>query len=161
MDSFLDNLVGKWNLRGKMDDKTLFQNVVGRWVLNGLLLELRFKATQIGKKGNPPYEAIYLIGRDSKTGDYVLNLFDTFGVTSRPVPGIGELKGHAIHFVFTYDTCSFTNAFTWHPRQHSWTMLLTSEEGGKTTLFAKKEMTQPQKAKKYRRLTDLTQAPKS
>jgi hypothetical protein len=148
MDSFLDNLVGKWNLRGKMNDKSLFQNAVGRWVLNGLFLELRFKATQVGKEGNPPYEAIYLIGHDGKTGNYVLNLFDTFGVTSRPVPGIGELKDNTVRFVFTYDNSLFANAFTWHPKQHSWTMLLTSEEGGKTKLFAKKEMTQSKEAKK-------------
>ena len=55
MDRFLDNLVGKWVLLGRMDGKSLFQNVVGQWVLNGLFLELRFEATQIGKKGNPPY----------------------------------------------------------------------------------------------------------
>ena len=147
MDTFLDNLVGRWNLRGKMDNKTLFQNVVGRWVLNGLFLELRFKASYVGKEGNPPYEAIYLIGRDDKTGDYVLNLFDTFGVTSRPVPGIGKLESNSIRFVFGYDTNLFTNAFTWHARQHSWTMLLTSRKKGKTKVFAKKVMTHSQKAK--------------
>lgn len=142
MDKFLDNLVGKWNLRGKMGDKTLFQKAVGRWVLNRLFLELRFNSVQIGKEGNPPYEAIYLIGRDSKTGDYVLNLFDTSGVTSRPVPGIGKLKGNTIRFVFNYDAGPFTNIFTWRPRQYSWTMLLTSEEEGKAKVFAKKEMIQ-------------------
>lgn len=141
MDSFLSNLVGKWSLRGKMGDKRLLQKVVGRWVLNGLLLELRFKAIRIGKEGNPPYEAIYLIGCDNKTGDYVLNLFDTFGVTSRPVPGLGKREGNTIRFVFVHDTGLFINVFTWHPKQHSWTMLLTSEEEGKTKIFAEKEMT--------------------
>ncbi len=141
MDNFLDNLVGKWNLRGKMSDKTLFQKAVGRWVLNGLFLELRFKATQIGKEGNPPYEAIYLIGCDNKTGEYVLNLFDTFGVTSKPVPGVGKPEGNTVRFVFTHDTGPFMNVFTWYPRQHFWTMLLTSEEEGKTEVFAEKVMT--------------------
>ena len=141
MDSFLSNLVGKWNLRGKMGDKTLFQKVVGRWVLNGLFLELRFNATQIGKEGNPSYEAIYLIGFDNKTEEYVLNLFDTFGVTSRPVPGLGKLEGNTLRFVFTHDIGLFINVFTWRPRQHSWTMLFTSKEEGKTKVFAKKEMT--------------------
>jgi len=141
MDSFLSNLVGKWNLRGKMGDKTLLQKAVGRWVLNGLFLDLRFKAMQIGKEGNPPYEAIYLIGCDNKTGDYVLNLFDTFGVTSRPAPGLGKLEGNTIRFVFTHDTGPFINVFTWNPRQHSWRMLLMSEEEGKTIVFATKEMT--------------------
>jgi hypothetical protein len=30
MDEFLDNMVGEWNLRGKMGDVTLFQKAVGR-----------------------------------------------------------------------------------------------------------------------------------
>lgn len=148
MDSFLSNLVGKWNLHGKMGDKALFQNVVGRWVLNGLFLELRFKATHVGKEGNPPYEAIYLISRNDKTGDYVLNLFDTFGAGAEPVPAIGKLHDNAIRFVFAYDAGPFTNEFTWHPRQRSWTMLLASEEKGKTAVFAKKEMVHSQKAKR-------------
>jgi hypothetical protein len=141
MDNFLGNLVGKWNLRGKMGDKTLFQIVAGRWVLNGLFLELRFKAIRVGKEGNPLYEAIYLIGRDEKTGDYILNLFDTFGVVSRPAPGIGKLKDNSIRFVFPLDTGLFTNVFTWYPTKHSWTMLLTSEEEGKAKVFATKVMT--------------------
>jgi hypothetical protein len=141
MDEFLDNLVGEWNLRGKMGDVTLFQKAVGRWVLDDLFLELRFTAIQVGKEGNPPYEAIYFIGRDKKTGNYVLNLFDTFGVTARPVPGIGKLEGDAIRFVFKYDTGLFTNVFRWHSKQHSWTMLLTSKEEGKTKVFAEKKMT--------------------
>ncbi|MGD0160114.1 MAG: hypothetical protein ABSB89_07435 [Candidatus Bathyarchaeia archaeon] len=124
-----------------MGDKNLLQKAVGRWVLNDLFLELRFKAIQIGKEGNPPYEAIYLIGCDNKTGDYVLNLFDTFGVTSKPVPGLGKLEHNAIRFVFTHDTSLFINVFTWYPRKRSWTMLLTSQKEGKTKIFAKKEMT--------------------
>lgn len=140
MDSFLGNLVGKWDLCGKMGDRTLFQKAVGRWVLNGLFLELRFKAIRIGQAGNPPYEAIYLIGCDKRTGEYVLNLFDTFGVTSKPVPGVGKLGGNTIRFVFSHDTGLFINVFTWHPEQHSWTMLLTFEEEGKTKVFAEKEM---------------------
>lgn len=141
MDSFLDYLVGKWNLHGKMGDKTLLQKAVGQWVLNGLFLELRFKAVQIGKEGNPPYEAIYFIGYDDKAENYVLNLFDTFGVTSTPILGLGKREGNTIRFVFSHHTGLFVNAFTWHPKQHSWTMLLASEEKGKTQVFAKKEMT--------------------
>ncbi len=141
MDNFLSNLVGKWDLYGKMGDKTLFQKAIGRWVLNDLFLELSFRAVQIGKQGNPPYEAIYLIGHDKKSGDYVLNLFDTFGVTSKPVPGVGKLRGNTVNFVFSHDSGPFMNVFTWHPKKHSWTMLLASEEKGKTKVFAEKEMT--------------------
>jgi hypothetical protein len=141
MDSYLDNFVGKWNLRGEMGDKTLLQKAAGRYVLDGLFLELRFKAIQVGKEGNPTYEAIYLIGRDGKTGDYVLNLFDTFGVTSKPVAGIGKREGNSIRFVLNHGASLFINVFRWYPRKRSWTMLLMSKEKEKTEVFAKKEMT--------------------
>lgn len=141
MDDFLDHLVGNWDLNGRMGDKILLQKAVGRWVLKGLFVELRFRAVQVGKEGNPSYEAIYLIGYDDNAGNYVLNLFDTFGVTSRPVPGLGKRGGNTIRFVFSHDAGPFVNAFTWHPKECSWTMLLTSEENGKTKVFAEKQMT--------------------
>ena len=103
MDEFLNRLTGSWSLIGAMGDKKLFQKAVGRWVLNGLFIELRFRAIRIGEGGNPPYEAIYLIGYDSKLENYVLHLFDTFGVTSNPVTGKGKRSGNTIRFEFSYD----------------------------------------------------------
>jgi hypothetical protein len=65
LDEFLNRLTGSWSLIGVMGDKKLFQEAVGRWVLNGLFVELRFRAIRVGEGGNPPYEAIYLIGFDA------------------------------------------------------------------------------------------------
>jgi hypothetical protein len=141
VDEFLNKLVGAWNLRGMMGDTKLFQEAVGRWVLKGLFIELRFHAVRIGESGNPPYEAIYLIGYDSKLDNYVLHLFDTFGVTSNPVAGIGKRNGNTIRFEFAYNSGPFTNVFTWHPKKLMWTMKLTSAAEGKTQAFAQKEMT--------------------
>lgn len=142
MDKFLDRLVGSWSLTGVMGDKKLFQKVVGRWVLKELLIELRFRAIKIGEGGNPPYEALYLIGFDSQLENYVLHLFDTFAVTSNPVAGIGKRSGNTIRFEFSYDSGPFINTFTWHPKRRAWTMTLISLIEGKTETFARKEMTQ-------------------
>jgi hypothetical protein len=141
LDEFLSRLTGGWSLVGVMGDKKLFQKAVGRWVLNGLFIELRFRAIRIGEGGNPPYEAIYLIGYDSKLKNYVLHLFDTFGVTSNPVAGIGKRNGNSIRFEFSYDSGPFINTFTWHPKRRAWTMTLVSLIEGKTETFARKEMT--------------------
>jgi len=46
-----------------------------------LFVEMRFTPVRIGEEGNPDYEALYLVGYDKKTTEYVLHLFDTFGVT--------------------------------------------------------------------------------
>jgi len=141
LDRFLDRLVGSWNLTGVMGDKKLFQKAVGRWVLKGLFIELRFHATRIGESGNPPYEALYLIGYDSKLKNYVLHLFDTFGVTSNPVAGIGKRSSNTVRFEFSYGSGPFINTFTWHPKRRTWTMTLVSLAEGKTETFARKEMT--------------------
>ena len=57
---------------------------------------------RVVEEGNPDYEALYLIGHDEKTTEYVLHLFDTFGVTSKPVPGIGTRKDNTVRFKFDY-----------------------------------------------------------
>ena len=57
---------------------------------------------RVAEEGNPDYEALYLIGHDEKTTEYVLHLFDTFGVTSKPVPGIGTRKDNTVRFKFDY-----------------------------------------------------------
>jgi hypothetical protein len=142
LDKFLNKLVGSWSLTGVMGDKRLFQRAVGRWVLKELFVELRFRAIRIGEGGNPPYEALYLIGFDNRLENYVLHLFDTFGVTSNPVAGIGKRRCNTIRFEFSYDSGPFINTFTWHPKRRAWTMTLVSLTEGKTDTFARKEMTQ-------------------
>ncbi len=73
-----------------MGDVALYQEVNTKWVLRELFVEMRFSPVKAGEGGNPDYEALYLIGHDKKTGEYVLHLFDTFGVTSKPVPGMSD-----------------------------------------------------------------------
>lgn len=68
MDSYLNNLVGRWNLRGTMGDKILHQRVTGRWVLDNLFLELRFKSIQIERKGNPRMKQSISLAETRKLG---------------------------------------------------------------------------------------------
>src|SRR5207249_8034184 len=96
LDDLLNNLIGRWSLTGKMGDTALYQEVNAKWVLRELFVEMRFSSVRVAEGGNPDYEALYLIGHDEKTTEYVLHLFDTFGVTSKPVPGIGTRKDNTV-----------------------------------------------------------------
>ena len=119
----------------------MLQKALGRWTLQGLFVELRFQAVRVVEGGNPSYEALYLLGYARKAGKYVLHLFDTFGVTSRHVPGIGARDRNRIRFEFAYDAGRFVHEFTWHPERRTWTLVPTYEADGATGVFAKKEMT--------------------
>jgi hypothetical protein len=141
LDDLLNNLIGRWSLTGKMGDTALYQEVNARWVLRELFVEMRCSPLRVGEGGNPDYEALYLMGHDEKTGEYILHLFDTFGVTSKPTPGIGVRNDNSIRFKFDYTVGPWFNTFTWDPNQSSWKNIITYEhkDGNKRT-FATKDL---------------------
>jgi len=142
LDDLLNHLIGRWSLTGKMGDIALYQNVEARWVLRENFVEMHFTPTRVGEGGNPDYEALYLIGLDKKTGEYVLHLFDTFGVTSKPVPGIGTRKDNSVRFRFDYTVGPWFNTFTWDPARRSWKNIITyDQKDGSEGTFAVKELT--------------------
>ncbi len=140
MDDLLRHLIGHWTLRGKMGDASLHQAVVAKGALADLFVEMHFTAVHPGEDGNPAYEAIYLIGRDEKRDRYVLNLFDTAGVVTKPVPGVGIRDGNSIRFQFDYDSGPWFNTFTWLPKSRTWRSVITFQEAGQVRTFAEKEL---------------------
>jgi hypothetical protein len=141
LEDFLRNLVGRWSLTGKMGDTALYQEVNAKWILRETFLEVRCRPVRPGEGGNPDYEALYLIGYDKKTGEYILHLFDTFGVTSKPVPGIGQRKDNTIRFRLDYEVGPWFNTFTWDPGQKTWKNIITYEQkDGLKGTFAEKEL---------------------
>jgi hypothetical protein len=141
LDDLLNNLIGRWSLTGKMGDTALYQEVNAKWALRDLFVEMRCSPVRVGEDGNPDYEALYLIGYDKKTAEYVLHLFDTFGVTSKPFPGIGVRKDNSVRFKFNYEVGPWFNTFTWVPDRRCWKNIITYErKDGIEGTFAVKEM---------------------
>ena len=127
MDDLLNKLVGRWSLTGKMGDTALYQEVSAKWALRDLFVEMRLSPIRVGEGGNPDYEALYFVGHDKKTSEYVLHVFDTFGMTSKPVPGIGVREDNSIRFKFDYAVGPWFNTFTWDPDRRSWKNSITYE----------------------------------
>lgn len=132
MDPFLDGLVGRWLLTGQMGQTELKQEVEARWVLGETFVEMRFSQAE------PPYEALYLLGKDPKSGRYVFHLFDSFGVSDEYRFGTGDLDGDRIPFSFLYTSGLFHNTLT-HCAD-GWTWTLEYEADGGRRNFAVKRM---------------------
>jgi hypothetical protein len=110
-------------------------------VLGNLYVEMRYRSLLPSPEGTPPYEALYLVGYHAASERYVLHLFDTFGVSLRPVPGVGRREGNTVPFVFQYDRGPFLNRFTWHEDTDTWDHELVDQADGRAELFATKHLT--------------------
>jgi hypothetical protein len=139
-DDFLEGLLGSWNLTGTMGDIQLLQKVDARWVIQGEFLQMHFRQTNPAPE-QQPYEAMYMIGQDSKAGQYIMHLFDTFGAGFSRTIGIGTRKGDAVEFIFDYPAGRFSNTFTRDRTFGKWEMLLRQlEDGGGWKIFATKNL---------------------
>jgi hypothetical protein len=135
---FLDRMVGDWDLTGAMGDVPLHQAVEARWSLGNTFVTMHCRSVVPVREGEIPYEAIYHIGYSEQHDLYVMHLLDTFGVSLRPVPGIGRREGNALPFVFQYEEGPFTNTFTWDGGTGTWTHHLVAATGEH---FATKHLT--------------------
>lgn len=139
--AYLGQLVGCWRLDGEMGGAPLAQNVEARWALGGQFIEMRFVQADAPAAWRSRYEALYLIGYDDRAHRYVLNLFDSFGVASAPVAGLGVREGNSIAFAFPYADGDFRNTFTWRPEAREWDMILERRApAGQFVLFARKRL---------------------
>lgn len=126
-----------------MQNGKLYQQVVAQPILRDRFVEMRFTAVRVGEDNNPDYEAIYLVGHDERTDLYVLHLFDTYPVSSKPVPGIGKREGdNAVRFRFDYEGGPWLNTFTWRSDSKSWLNVITYQKDGRNETFAEKELIQ-------------------
>lgn len=137
---FLENLVGQWELHGRMGDIVLQQSVEGKWTIGDLFIKLHFTSTLPPVDDQLPYEAIYYIGYNQEYDNYVMHLLDTTQVGITCPVGTAKREGNEIPFQFNYETGPFTNRFIWDPVAGSWGFKLTYFEQDELRTFATKEM---------------------
>jgi len=139
-DPFLDGLVGTWTLTGSMGETRLRQEVDARWIVRGQFLRMHFLESGPSAGDVAPYEAVYVLGRDEGSDEYVLHLFDTFGAGYSRTVGIGTRRGDTLEFLFDYPDGLFSNAFIRESAGGRWRMLLHAKEGDGWKLFAEKRL---------------------
>ena len=141
-EELLDQLVGSWDLTGKMGTTDLRQKVEADWVIQGHFLQVHFIQEGPVLQDRPRYEAIYMLGYDSQSEEYTMHLFDTYGVRYARTIGVGMRRADSVEFLFEYPNGLFSNIFTWDRETDEWEMLLRQKgENGKWKIFARKSLT--------------------
>jgi metallo-beta-lactamase class B len=122
-DTLLDNLVGYWNLTGKIGKREVANRFSAKWILNHQIMELHFKDTS--------YEALVYLGYDCGKHEYVAHWLDILGGKYSETLGYGTRTApSAITFHFDYPDGPFHNEFIFDAQKHSWHLHMTS--GSKT-----------------------------
>jgi uncharacterized protein DUF1579 len=131
-DSFLENLVGNWQVSRRIRGTVVRNTLKAEWVLQHTFVQLDMRDA-----ADPPqYEARVLIGYDAVAQRYVAHWCDSFGAQYSSV-GYGKRDGNVIDFVFSYPDGPFHNRFSWDPARNAWTFLMEAEgKDGKRTFFA-------------------------
>ncbi|MGB7433815.1 MAG: DUF1579 family protein [Candidatus Acidiferrum sp.] len=136
-DALLDNMVGTWNLTGKIMGRTADHVVEVEWVLNHQFLRIQEKDRNSGANVTVPYEAIIMVGYDNASDRYVVHWNDIYGGRFSETLGYGKQAGNEIRLVFEYPDGPFHTTFRWLPETHQWTWRMqTRDKTGKWTDFA-------------------------
>ena len=125
-DSLLDNMVGTWNLTGKVMGRNADHLVEADWVLNHQFLRIHEKdATATGTA--VPYEVFIMLGYDNTSDRYVVHWIDIYGGRFSETLGYGTRAGDEIRFVFEYPDGPFHTNFRWLADSHQWTWKMESK----------------------------------
>lgn len=132
-DSFLDGLIGNWQVERVMKNRTEQNAVNVEWVLNHQFVRLHYQDVAVPSK----YEAMVYIGYDHEAKRYVVHWMDVFGGHFSQPLGYGQREGNALTIRFDYPDGEFRNTFTFDPKERTWTSLMRQKgKDGNWSTFA-------------------------
>ena len=143
-DSLFPHLVGQWVLRGTIDRQQTVHDVTFEWMLGREYVQMHEVSREHAPNGTPAYEAVVLLGRDPRTGEYACMWMDNTGAAAFPPEGIGRgfVAGDSIPFLFNYSaTTSFHTTFVYDGAKDSWQWHMDNDSSGVRTPFARVTLT--------------------
>jgi hypothetical protein len=130
-DSFIENLIGEWDLTRRFPGKMVHNRVSAQWVLNHQFVQLHM----IDVESPPKYEALVLIGYDHTAQEYVAHWCDLFGARYSAI-GRGKLTNVAALGVSLHAYENFAKAaqpslgwFLWAMVPYALCLLIWSRSG--------------------------------
>jgi hypothetical protein len=109
--------------------------------LNHQFLRIHEKAVD-PKAGDPPYEAIVMVGYDNTSERYVAHWLDIFGGRFSETLGYGQRRENAVEFLFEYPDGPFRTTFRWLPDKKQWQWVMkTKGKNGQWTDFGTMTLT--------------------
>jgi hypothetical protein len=144
-DPLLDKLAGDWKVERKFPSGRTATNFVHiEWVLQHQFVELHYRDAATPAQ----YEAIVLLGYDSKGKHYICHWADNFGA-DYSADGFAprDEASNALDFKFKFQDGELTNRFAFDPKTGRWTSTIRQTEQGEWKLFCEDTFTrEPPKA---------------
>ena len=139
-DSYLDDLQGRWVMRGTLGGKPVTYDAVAERVLGGAWLKFHM----IDAREPPGYQADVFLGYDPSAHDFIVHWLDQFGAAGARVVATGHRDGEQLMFTFPYAEGTFRDTFRRDKRNGTWTLLLESQgKDGTWSMFANYRLTRP------------------
>jgi len=142
-ETLLDHMIGSWILRGNVEGRETTHDVTAEWILGHEYVQIHEVSREKDAQGRPQYEAVILIERNPKSGEYACQWLDSTGggALFTQVIGHGERDGDKIPFLFKMNDGSlFHNTFVYNSAGDTWQWILDGEEKGKLKPFARLEL---------------------
>jgi hypothetical protein len=140
-DELLDQMIGSWNLTGKIMGQIANHSVEAGWILNHQFLRIHEVDAGSAPEG-VKYEAMVFVGYDNASERYVVHWLDVYGGRFSETLGYGRRSGDGIEFVFEYPDGPFHTTFSWNPETKTWQWKMrTKDKVGKWIEFSDMSLT--------------------
>jgi hypothetical protein len=140
-DELLDQMIGSWNLTGKIVGKIANHSVEAGWVLDHQFLRIHEVDARSAPEG-VKYEAMVFVGYDNASERYVVHWLDVYGGRFSETLGYGRRSGDSFEFVFEYPDGPFHTTFSWNPETKRWQWKMrTKDKVGKWVEFGDMSLT--------------------
>jgi hypothetical protein len=149
-DLLLDNMVGKWVLKGTIGGQETTHDIVADWVLGHQYVQIRETSREKDTEGKPVYAATVFITWEQSINQYTCLWLDNTGNGGLKAQAVGhaDRNGDNIGFVFTISSSStFNTTFSYDKSSDSWKWNMDSRENDKIEPFARVKLTRENKTK--------------
>jgi hypothetical protein len=133
-DDLVDRMAGTWRLEGDVMGHEAHHEVRAEWVFNHQFLRIQEKTAAGAPKTEHAYDAVWYLGYDPVSEQYVLHLMDVYGARFSETLGYGVRQGNEIRFVFEYPDGPFHTTYRWNSEKETWEWLM--EQKGKNGNWA-------------------------
>jgi hypothetical protein len=138
-DSLLDRMRGNWTLKGIIAGQEVTHDIEVSWILEHQYMQIYEISRERDADGTAVYEAIVLIGWDSKLSKYACLWLDVTGGGGLSDQAIGhaERNKDEIPFLFKVNEESFFHTtFIYDRNTDTWQWIMDREDNGKLKPFA-------------------------
>ena len=138
-DTLLDHMTGKWLLKGVIGGANIEHDVTAGWVLGHQYIQLKETSRERQASGLPTYDAMIFISHNQYKNQYDCLWLDNTSNTGLSNEIIAHAKAELNKIALLFklnDHSYFHTTLTYEVATDSWHWLMSSDENGKTEVFA-------------------------